>query len=171
MAIENETKYVLADAATLEAVLTLAAGPQRIEQGYLGDRARIRRIDERECWFTYKHRRADQSNIEIETAIDARSFVLLWQDCPRTLHKHRFKLGHGEIAWDVDFFKSEDHGCNYFALAEAEMPEGMVAPPEIHPLLRDRILFAVPRKDDRFRSYLLTDEAYAVALMGSLQRQ
>ena len=48
------------------------------------------------------------------------------------------------------------------------MPEGMAAPPEIHPLLRDAIVFTVPRADKRFRSYLLTDEAYAASLMASL---
>jgi CYTH domain-containing protein len=169
MAIENENKYVLSEAATLEAALERCGAPQRIEQGYLDSHARIRRIDGQGSWFTYKRRLADQSNVEIETAIDTRSFDLLWRESGRRLRKHRFKLRHGEIGWDVDFFKSEPGGGNYFAMAECEMPEGMTAPPDIHPLLRRHILFAVPREDDRFRSYLLTDEAYAVALKLSLR--
>ena len=165
--IENEIKYVIGAAAGLEAALARTGSPQRIEQGYLDGRARIRRIDGRDCWFTYKHLRPDHTSIEIETPIEARFFGLLWADCAHTLRKSRFKLRHGAIGWDVDFFKSAA-GANYFTLAEAEMPEGMAAPPEIHPLLRDSIVFAVPREDKRFRSYLLADEAYAAGLMASL---
>ena len=65
------------------------------------------------------------------------------------------------MAWDVDFFKSHTDGTNYFAMAEAEMPTGMLKPPSIHPFLLPHLLFAVPRQDRRFSSFLLTDEAYA----------
>ncbi len=166
--IENEVKYVLGADAGLETALSRLGVPQRIEQGYLDYRARIRRIDGRECWFTYKHSRPDHTSVEIETAIEPRYFDLLWPDCVHTLRKHRFKLRHDAIGWDIDFFKSETRGANYFALAEAEMPKGMVAPPEIHPLVRHNVLFAVPRADKRFRSYLLADEGYAAGLMALL---
>ncbi len=161
-------KYVLNGGAGLEAALSRVGAPQRVEQGYLDDRARIRRIDGEKCSFTYKHLRPDHSSVEIETVIEGRFFDLLWADCARTLRKHRFKLRDGAIGWDVDFFKSAADDSRYFAMAEAEMPEGMAAPPDIHPLLRGHVVFAVPRADRRFQSYLLTDEAYAASLVAAL---
>jgi hypothetical protein len=53
-------------------------------------------------------------------------------------------------------------------MAEAEMPEGMAKPAEIHPLLRPHLLFAVPRNDRRFSSFRLADEAFAKALTDDL---
>ena len=161
MAIENELKYVLSDGSNLEAKLAAIAVPQHIEQAYLGVGTRIRRINGRACLFTYKHRLADGTSVEIETAIEAAHFDLLARDCPRSLRKHRFKLRAGDVAWDVDFFKSHTDGTNYFAMAEAEMPTGMLKPTSIHPFLLPHLLFAVPRQDRRFSSFLLTDEAYA----------
>lgn len=163
MAIENELKYVLADGASLEAKLTATVAAQRIEQAYLGSSARIRRVNGAACLFTYKHRLADGTSVEIETAIEAGHFDLLARDCTRSLRKHRFKLPAGQVTWDVDFFKSDADGTNYFAMAEAEMPADMAAPPSIHPLVLPHLLFAVPRADRRFSSFLLTDEAYARA--------
>ena len=163
MAIENELKYVLTDAANLESRLAATAAAQRIEQAYLGSSARIRRIDGHACLFTYKHRLADGTSVEIETAIEPQFFDLLARDCVRSLRKLRFKLAAGAVSWDVDFFKSDTDGANYFAMAEAEMPAGMAFPPSIHPMLQPYLLFAVPRKDRRFSSFLLTDEPYARA--------
>ncbi len=168
MAIENELKYVLSDGASLEARLAAGAAPQRIEQAYLGAGARIRRIDGQACRFTYKHRLADGTSVEIETPIEPEFFHLLAHDCVRSLRKHRFRLNAGAVSWDVDFFKSASDGTNYFAMAEAEMPAGMTVPPEILPLLRPHLLFAVPRQDRRFSSFLLTDEAYARAQIAAL---
>ena len=163
MAIENELKFVLCDGASLEARLAAGATPQRIEQAYLGANTRIRRINGQTCLFTYKHRLPDGTSIEIETQIDSGHFGVLARDCARSLRKHRFKLSAGLVTGDVDFFKSDADGANYFAMAEAEMPAGMAAPPSIHPLLQPHVLFAVPRQDRRFSSFLLTDEAYARA--------
>lgn len=164
MPIENERKYVLSDGDSLESRLAGMMAPQRIEQAYLGACTRIRRINGLTCLFTHKHRLADDSSVEIETPIEARLFDLLARDCARQLRKHRYRLPAGAVQWDVDFFKSDADGTNYFAMAEAEMPVGMVQPPEIHPLLRPYLTFAVPRKDRRFTSFQLTDEAYARAL-------
>ena len=164
MAIENEVKYVLSGGAGLEARLAGMMQPQRIEQAYLAAGARIRRVDGQACLFTYKHRLEDGSSVEIETPIEARFFELLARDCSRSLRKHRYKLPAGAVRWDVDFFKADNDGGNYFAMAEAEMPAGMAFPAEIHPLLQPHLLFVVPRSDRRFSSYLLTDEAYARAL-------
>jgi CYTH domain-containing protein len=164
MAIENELKYVLSDGSGLEIRLAGMMPPQRIEQAYLAAGTRIRRIDDRVCLFTYKHRLADGSSVEIETPIEARFYDLLARDCTRSLRKNRYKLPAGVVRWDVDFFKTDESGGNYFAMAEAEMPPGMAIPAEIHPLLQPHLLFSVPRNDRRFSSFLLTDEAYAKSL-------
>jgi CYTH domain-containing protein len=168
MAIENELKYVLSNGDELEALLSRTMVPQRLEQAYLDNNARIRCVDDTIRLFTYKHRLADGSSVEIETAIDARSFDLLWRECGSGLRKHRYKLRDGEILWDVDFFKSGSSGQNYFAMAEAEMPEGMSSPADIHPVVRKHLLFAVPRHDRRFSSFRLTDENYARSLAAEL---
>jgi CYTH domain-containing protein len=168
MAIENELKYVLSNGDDLETCLSRTMIPQRLEQAYLGTSARIRRIDGGNCLFTYKHRLADASSVEIESPIDQQSFSLLLQDCGRSLRKHRYKLRDGAVLWDVDFFKSNADGTNYFAMAEAEMPAGMLQPSGIHPLIREHLLFAVPRHDRRFSSFRLTDEAYARSLAADL---
>ena len=168
MAIENELKYVLADGEALEARLAEIVTPRRIEQAYLNSQARVRRIDASLCLFTYKHRLADGTNAEIETPIESDFFDLLLRESNRKLRKRRYTLMAGVVSWDVDFFKSDQGGGNYFAMAEAEMPPGMAMPAEIHPLLRPHLLFAVPRADRRFSSFQLTDEAYARALAREL---
>jgi CYTH domain-containing protein len=169
MAIENEVKYVLCNGDDLESSLSRTMVPQRLEQAYLDGSARIRRIDEEACVFTYKHRLEDGSSIEIESPIDARSFDLLRRECSNSLRKHRFKLRDGPILWDVDFFKSGTDGTSYFAIAEAEMPVGMIRPASVHPLVREHLLFAVPRHDRRFSSFRLTDEVYARSLAAGLE--
>jgi CYTH domain-containing protein len=168
MAIENERKYVLSNGDDLETSLSRIMVPQRLEQAYLGTSARIRRVDGGICLFTYKHRLTDGSSVEIESPIDTQSFNLLLGECRGNLRKHRYKLRDGTIVWDVDFFKSDADGTNYFAMAEAEMPVGMVSPSVIHPLVREHLLFAVPRHDRRFSSFRLTNEIYARSLAAGL---
>jgi hypothetical protein len=48
------------------------------------------------------------------------------------------------------------------------MPVGMLSPSVIHLLVREHLLFAVPRHDRRFSSFRLTDETYARSLAASL---
>lgn len=151
MAIENELKYVLR--MDSERFLE-GSGHSLLVQGYLPGNGRIRRDYRSEtCWFNYKLP-ADGVLIEIEKEITEREFDQLWPHVRLRLAKRRYSFEDGDVHWDVDYFLH--WGNCYFAMAEAEMPEGMSEPPRILPILESLVEFSVPReRGAEFSSKLL----------------
>lgn len=176
MPTENERKYVLscpdADAELLE-----VKGRNRfarIYQGYL-DAGKKTTCRVRWClWsdggqdriLTVK-REVGGRVVEIETSIDSRDFNDLWNVSKGKLHKVRVYIE----GWEVDFFLDSDGGGVYFVLAEHEMPEGQDDPNDMTTFVRDRLLFEVPRGDDRFSNRKLGKVKYAKKLLSSLRKE
>lgn len=170
MPIENEFKYVLRyDHDLPEATGAYAS---IIQQGYLSPEVRIRMIEvpgvkngnNRVGFFTFKRNTPD-GLVEIETELDPRDFDRLWPSTHNRLEKVRFSFSEGSVKWDVDLFGAHDDP--YFALAEAEVPEG-----EPEPAICERLagwLIKPVGKDPDFTSYKLSDETYARNLMTSLR--
>ena len=167
MPTENERKYVLSDAAAVQALWDPADWSE-IRQGYLAGDVRIRRQTRdgvAHDTFTCKIA-AGGRLIEIETGLDdPRDFNDLWPLTTRRIHKRRRSQTdrHG-LHWDVDLLLDAAGDC-YFAMAECEMPEAMEAPPEVLPALAPLIAYAVPRgRQGEFLNSRLADPAYAAAL-------
>lgn len=102
--------------------------------------------------------------VEVEAAIDERDFGDLWDASKGRLSKVRVEMGD----WEVDYFLGE--GGVYFVLAEVELPEGKDGPDEVIPFVRDRLLYEVPRGDDRFSNRKLGKVKYARNLLNELER-
>ncbi len=161
MPVENELKYIL----PLDFDPKALDGWRRhdIRQAYLDDGPRIRQIDA-DHLFTYKRWIPQAAElIEIETAITAEDFELLWPLRVESLQKTRFVCDIGDVEWVIDFLK-DDPGQVYFVLAEAEMPRHQTAPDEIPAEIADRILYAVGAGDARFTNKKLANPAHAAKL-------
>ncbi len=173
MPIENERKFVLKEAGTLEAALAATTGVHRslLHQAYLDvSGMRIRAIDGTHGpshVFTYK-RPVNGQVVEIETEISREDFDKLSTQCVERLRKVRYSWTDGPFHWDVDFFKT-DGGATYFARAEVEMPEDHREPPPLPPSLAPHLLATVPAGDPRFQSKKLADRAHAEALDAAIR--
>ena len=167
MPTENERKYVLSDAAAVQALWDPADWSE-IRQGYLPGDGRIRRRTQggvAQDSFTYKISAAGRL-IEIETALaDPRDFDDLWPLTTRRIHKRRrSQIDRHGLHWDIDLLLDAAGDC-YFAMAECEMPEAMEVPPEVLPALAPYIAYAVPRdRQTEFLNSRLADPAYAAGL-------
>lgn len=167
MPVENEVKYVLRNP---KAVLALDGPWVKIDQGYLPGDARIRRVHRGvfelvRDFFTYKLMVGDRL-IEIEMEMSSGDFNALWTVSTRRVCKMRSSLAVGNLHWDIDVLL-DGQGDPYFAMAECEMPESMIAPDEILPVLLPHILFAVPRERQKeFTNTRLSDVTYARSLYG-----
>lgn len=159
MPIENELKFLLSDPDALEARISSQISGRTLDQGYLESSARVRaeRLAEVDRYtFNWKMSTED-GVIEIEKDIDQDDFARLWRHCKKRLTKRRYTLDHDGVTWDIDFFL-DGAGALIFAMAEAEMLEGMLEPPSVPEILEGRISFAVPRGDRNFTSHALTEE-------------
>lgn len=172
--IENELKYVLR-IESQDAVQKTCGLPTLIRQGYLPGKARIRsKVSglKPRFYFTYKlpvqNVTGEDVVFEIEKDITQHEFDTLWPHTDRRLVKQRYGFKDGDVQWDIDYFIVE--GTNvYFAMAEAEMPEAMSAPPSIPAFLKDKILFAVPRSATKeFTSARIADQQYALKLLANI---
>jgi CYTH domain-containing protein len=175
MPTENERKYVLS-CVDANADLTEVKGRNRfahICQGYL---VRDKKIT---CRVRYSVNSAGDHDykmtvkrevrgrvVEVETQIDQRDFDDLWSVCKGKLHKVRVYIED----WEVDFFLDSD-GDVYFVLAEHEMPEGQEVPQGMTAFVRDRLLYEVPRGDDRCSNRKLGKTNYASKLLSSLRKE
>lgn len=161
--IENELKYVL----LLDCENLLAAQlptPAILEQAYLPGNGRIRAVSRDKCWFTYKLPTPD-GLFELEKELSYGDFTALLPHAETRLMKRRYQAQDGKVHWDIDFFYTET-GETYFAMAEAEMPVWMGAPPRILPLLEDLIVYAVPRDESHlYTSARLTSVETAQSLL------
>lgn len=174
MPTENEKKFVLF-CDDPDATLIEVKGRNRfaqICQGYLirdkditcRVRYSVNSFGEHEYKMTVK-REVDGRVIEIETVIDVRDFNDLWSVCKGKLQKIRVYIED----WEIDFFLDHD-GDVYFVLAEHEMPEGQEVPSGMTAFVRDRLLFEVPKGDDRFSNRKLGKINYATDLLVNLRK-
>ena len=167
MPTENERKYVLSDAAAVQA-LWGPADWSEIRQGYLAGDGRIRRQTQggvAQDTFTAKIAAAGRL-IEIETALeDPRDFDDLWPLTTRRIHKRRLsQIDRHGLHWDIDLLLDAAGVC-YFAMAECEMPEAMEAPPAVLPAIAPLVVYVVPReRQGEFLNSRLADPGYAAAL-------
>lgn len=161
MPVENELKYVL----PLDFDAGVLTGWRRrdIRQAYLDDGPRIRQIDS-DYLFTYK-RWIPQARelIEIETALTAEDFDLLWPLRVESVQKTRYIKDIGDAEWVVDFLM-DNKGKVYFVLAEVEMPRHQAAPAELPAEIAGDILYAVAAGDSGFTNKKLSNPAYAARL-------
>ena len=170
MPTENELKYLL----TLEAEAVAAAcasGTRHIRQGYLaftkGMSLRIRETNNTRYEMTFKQK-ANNRVIEIEKKLDERDFEDLWTIACNRLEKIRYDVivkdkKDEKHSWEIDAFKDHNHDT-YIVVAEHEMPEGMKSPNFIPSIIKDHLIYAVPRTDDRFASKKIADVKYAQKL-------
>jgi CYTH domain-containing protein len=173
MPIETEWKYVLDDPdGSLEAAVTATCPVFDIEQAYLDDGARVRRIQKRApdatARFVYTHKRKIAGvTVEIECKIDQRDYTLLRGTCRRSLRKIRVVMIDGEQPFEIDFFKLGDR--TYFVLAEAEVAETVQRAPALPPLLAPRLLQVVAPDARGYSSRDLCDVRVARAILDELR--
>ena len=173
MPIENERKFVLDEDGRLEPQLAQAPGvtTSRLSQAYLdspGVRVRSIATAGRVRYVFGFKRTVDGQMVEIETEIDAADFRRLWTLARETLGKTRYSWDDGRYHWDIDFFKTAD-GRTYFALAEVEMPEHELQPPEVPARLAGHVVGPAPFGDPRFTSKRLADQSHAEQLMAEIR--
>lgn len=174
MPTENEVKFVLRLGCE-EAAARIAARKDHIQQGYLissKGTLRFRKKGHKKpvYFMTFKHSAPSGRVIEIEKEIDQRDFTEIWPSCINRLEKLRYFMEDAqESVWEVDFFRDHNNET-YFALAEFEMPEGMVKPETLHPFVKEQLIYAVPATDSRFSSKALADVRYAQDLYKTLTK-
>ncbi|SOC30532.1 hypothetical protein [Thalassospira xiamenensis] len=163
MAIENEIKFALKNADSLEERLFAAFGPSEIRQCYIYPDLRARSsksVQDKNFSLTFKRRLPDGQSVEIETDLTEAEFQLFWNDTKVKLQKRRFSYIDDQFKWDIDFFK-DDKGITYCAVAEVEMPENMKPPVLVPEFLLDYVYYPVVQGDSRFNSFKLADQDYA----------
>ena len=172
MPTENEFKYVLCPDADEEVFRSATDSFIEIEQAYLvhhgNTTVRIRKSD-RPSWASSQYELClkEKTNrvIEIETEIDERDFQDLWELSTNKLKKTRYDLGDG---WIVDFFK--DGGNVYFAMAECEVEENIVTPPDPIDAISDKMIYSgISGADSRFSSRKLSCPVYAKKVLQDIE--
>lgn len=179
MPIEREFKFVLHSADELEGKL-LAMQPKALDirQGYLRAGARVRsktykdilvdgsvnELDTRHV-FTYKHRlSAHAGSLEIECDIDVTDFDLAWKESKNRILKTRYIVPwDGPGVWEIDFFRHDSK--TYLAMAELEVPANEGMPGQLHPLVEEYLMFAVPEDDQRFGNRKLSNHMRVTKLL------
>lgn len=168
--IENELKYVLRTDTSPRFLEKYCGLPAVINQGYLPGKARIRSKGTPKnttYYFTYKLA-VDDVIFEIEKKITHHEFKTLWPHTDRRLIKLRYLKMDGDVQWDIDLFLTSLNE-QYFAMAEAEMPETMKAPPRIPGFLREVMLYEVPRERSKeFTSSRVSNPEYAQTLLDAI---
>jgi len=167
MPVENERKYVLPpdfDAGVLK-------GWERVEvrQAYLDDGPRIRHFGG-EHIFTYK-KWVPQTRelVEIETALSAEDFNLLWPLCEERVRKTRHIKLTDDGEWVVDFLRNAKDQV-YFVIAEVEMARHKTEPDQIPREIALAIVHAVEPGDNRFTNKKLSDPDYAEDLLDKVTK-
>jgi CYTH domain-containing protein len=105
--------------------------------------------------------------IEIEKKIDERDFNDLWNNCLNKVQKDRYVYEISSVRWDVDFFKHNNQ--TYFAMAECEMPEGMIEPEFIPDIISRNVLYTVPLDDPQFSTKRLACVVHAKKMYKKLK--
>ena len=162
MPIENELKYVLP--VDFDPAVLKDWRRHDIRQAYLDDGPRIRHFGETYL-FTYKKWiPAARELVEIETAISAEDFELLWPLCEERVQKTRFIKDTDDGEWVVDFLRGPRGGV-YFVIAEVEMSRFKKTPDAIPAEIDGAILHAVDAGDNRFTNKKLSDRDYALGML------
>lgn len=146
MPTENERKFVLRLDSEPE-IAKQSWAKLNVVQGYLdGVRVRAQQVEGgiRRYYLTYK-RQANNRLIEIETEIDYRDFLDLWEHTTHRVYKRRYLVdatnGHEEAYWEIDYFMQESDHEVYFAMAEVEMPEGQSEPVAYPPQFDNHVIY------------------------------
>lgn len=158
--IENELKYVLRKGLYEEVVMDawpcLVGVPhRRLVQVYLdgGGRVRMSMGDALKAplyEFNYKQDLPNGEMEEFEIEITKEVFERVRPTGVVTLAKTRYTIegvDPSKELWDIDFFFHPDTWEVYFAMAECEMATGVDQPSELPPVIRDNLIYAVPRED------------------------
>jgi CYTH domain-containing protein len=165
--IENERKIVLNIKSPEKAFAKIADAVEEIEQSYImvgkKQSARIRCSGTENLTFTFKQD-VGKKTVEIETPISKDDYNYLKKGAISKLKKLRYRIGD----WEVDFFKSNNK--TYFVQAEIELPEHKRKPKEIHPLIKENLIYVVKRGDGRFSSKKLCNVKYACRLLQTLEK-
>jgi CYTH domain-containing protein len=172
MPVENERKFVLKPPfdELEDKVSQLSSNSFLIEQGYLhkGKKfiVRVRSSTcqkDKTCWYEMCVKRNVNGNcIEIETEIEEFDFSQLWMVADSKLKKVRYIVDE----WEIDFFKQ--HGKNYFAQAEIELPPHIMYPRHIPEIISENTLYQVLKGDNRFASKHLCDVHYTNKMLHML---
>ncbi len=163
--IENELKYVL-DLEGIDKVLTHAEKTIEIKQGYLlqspGKSARIREsISTTISYeFTFKQKISPGVCVELDNSLTKEMFLKLSGFANCWVNKTRVNIQ----GWDIDIFRDQ-YRTPYFLMAEYEMPEKQKLPEQVLPLVREFLIYPVPRGDCRFSSKKLSDKKYSKKLL------
>ena len=182
MPIEREMKYVLRHDATLENRLMSMVEQQKlsvidIKQGYFSERGRVRgkewryRLGEKLSFidvdfvFTYKLPLTNKpGSLESETTISTDDFHLAWEETTNRITKTRYVLNCADNGvWEIDFFKNGSH--TYLVMAEFEIPDGEDVPTDLHPFVKEHLLYAVAENDNRFKNKKLCDPSEVEELL------
>lgn len=163
MPVEYERKYVLGDAEAAEAAC-VREGMERLDlqQFYVADGCRFRRVGRpgrpAEHFFTFK-RDCGGRLLEVEADVAGEDYALALTQATAVLTKTRYDMAAGDAHWSVDFLRLVT-GRAYFALAEAETPEGASAP--VPAFLARFVELEVPHAHNPlFANARLIDPAYA----------
>lgn len=123
---EIERKFLVT--APLSTILAQYPGhvPLTIEQRYLGDcgkwTTRIRKTSSdgfTDHHLTLKKKITNISCVEIETRISLTFYNQMTEQCGPALRKHRHRILHGNVCWEVDEFLNPE--LNGLIIAEIEL--------------------------------------------------
>ena len=167
--IENELKYLLNQDVSEKYLEQYCGFPAMICQGYLPGKGRLRSKTTESgssFYFTYKLP-VEETVFEIEKKISINEFETMWEYTSRRLMKLRYLYMDSDVQWDIDIFLQNE--TRYFVMAEAEMPEQMIAPSSIPKFLEDIMLYPVPRSRFReFTSGKLSNPEYAAQMLTTI---
>lgn len=168
MPFEHEHKFILTDFRTLFDRLNAKHKQHLIDQFYISDNARFRRVETEgdpritHC-FTYKQRIAGRV-MEFEQPVSSGDFHHAFKEHVGALYKIRFKIPSDdpEVTWDIDFFLTDricGGGSFYLAMAEVEHPPGREY--TIPEYLEGHILTKIPEQDAHlFSNRQIQDQEY-----------
>lgn len=168
MPIENEFKFVVAKNSISELYLSPFFKSVSMMQAYLTDDGSTRlRISNGDGVLTFK-KMCNGALVEIETPIDARDVVRLWNSADKRLYKVRYEyLDTTDGKWCVDYL-FDDNNVIYFAMAEVELPEDETVG-KIPEIILKNIIYTVAKDDKRFYNSKLCDIGYGKDLYKILE--
>lgn len=155
---ENELKFVL----RIDFAERALTGWKRTDltQGYLPDGWRLR--NEEGAYTRTRKVWSDALNAmdEDERDITHEEFERDWPDCDKVLRKSRYLKIIDDEKWFVDYFLN-DAGEIYFVMAEVEMPVGRETPNSFPQIVKDAVIYAPEKKDERFLAKNLAYQDHA----------
>lgn len=166
MPTENELKYLL-DKSCEEEIRKISIGEFYIVQGYFAVNisrenemyTRVRSKNDK-YFFALKTKVNDRL-IEVEKELDERDFKDLWLLVETSLKKIRYTIKNNKELWEIDFFKTESNQT-YLAIAEVELPEGVLRPTSVPDFIKNNLIINTPLDSKVYSNYSLAK--YATSL-------